>query len=340
MSVAVFGGNAVFLIAGRDGGDRPAWPWGWLLQLVSAAALSLRHRHPWSALAITGSAALLYYPLGFPDSPLGLAFAIVAFTVARDGRRGLAAGGTLLVLAGFPLITLARGGSPGLDTTVGQVVILGAAVVAGEITRARRERAEALVRDRENQERLRIARELHDVMAHQISLISVQAGAALHRRDPDAAFEALEHIRAASGAALREFRTVRGMLRTDASLADRLPDLLAGVRATGLEVRLTGTPPDDLPAALDATAFRIVQESLSNAVNHARPARVTVSVDRRPGELVLDVHDEGQRVARPARNGSGLLGMRERAASVGGEVDAGPAPGGGWHVTATLPDAR
>ncbi|BCJ46948.1 two-component sensor histidine kinase [Actinoplanes ianthinogenes] len=365
VSGAVFGVNAIFLIAGPSGGSLAAWPWGWLLQLVSAGALAWKDRHPRTALAVTGSAALLYYPLGFPDAPLAAGFVIALYTVARDGRRWLAIGDVLVLLAGFPLMALlvhGRDRAFELDTAIGQAAILVATVTAGEISRARRERAEALARDRAAQERLRIARELHDVMAHQISLISVQAGAALHRRDPETAFEALEHIRVASKEALREFRTVLGMLRTesesmprtesegmprtesermppagsasDASLA-RLPDLLAGVRATGVSVRLTGEPPAGLPAEVDAAAFRIVQESLSNVLRHAGATAVEIVIDDTKERLTLRIDDDG--AGSPGAPGNGITGMRERAAALGGQVEAGCGADGGFSVRVELP---
>ncbi|KUL31989.1 sensor histidine kinase [Actinoplanes awajinensis] len=341
--LVVFGVNAVFLLAGPGGEHRQAWPWGWALQVVSAGALLLRHRWPGAVLVVTAGAALLYYPFGFPDSPLGAGFVIALFTVTRAGRRLAAAGGVLLLFAGVPLMAWLIYGDARLiqpAEAVGQVAILLGPVVAGESVRAWRERAEAAVRERETQERLRIARELHDVLAHQISLISVQAGAALHRRDPDGAFEALEHIRAASKQALREFRTVLGVLRDDAprvSLA-RLPELLAEVRAAGVDVRLTGEPPRDLPAAVDAAAFRIVQESLSNVLRHAGARTVRIDIHEAGGRLALRVDDDGAGGV-PAAPGNGLRGMRERVETLGGTVEAGRGPEGGFRVRAELPRA-
>jgi signal transduction histidine kinase len=328
------------------------------LQGVSAAALIARRRHPLAAFAVTGSAALLYYPLGHPDAPLAAGFVIALYTVARDCRRVLALGGMLLLLAGFPLVSLLLHGRPEpIDTTAGVGAVLLATVGAGEAARARRERSEAAERRaaeaeasreetalrREEQERLRIARELHDVMAHQISLISVQAGAALHRRDPDAAFTALEHIRAASGDALREFRSVLQVLRPadearpgGASLA-RLPELLDQVRAAGMEVRLTGDPTAELSPRVGLAAYRIVQESLSNVLRHAGAEVVRVDIRWTHTNLTLHVEDDGAGGQAAAERGHGLRGMAERAEAVGGRVTAGRGPHGGFRVLAELP---
>jgi signal transduction histidine kinase len=353
ISAAVFGVNALFLIGAGAGAI------GWLLQGVSAAALLVRRRHPLAAFAVTGSAALLYYPLGYPDAPLAAGFVIALYTVARDCRRLFALGGMLLLFAGFPLVSLLlHGRLEPADTTVGVGAVLLATVAAGEAARARRERSEAAERRaaeaeasreetalrREEQERLRIARELHDVMAHQISLISVQAGAALHRRDPDAAFTALEHIRVASREALREFRSVLKVLRSadeaepgGASLA-RLPELLDQVRAAGMEVRLTGEPPADLPPGVGLAAYRIVQESLSNVLRHAGAAVVRVDIRCTAANLTLRVDDDG--AGSPTvrgEPGAGLRGMAERAEAVGGRVTVGRGPDGGFRVLAELP---
>jgi signal transduction histidine kinase len=167
-------------------------------------------------------------------------------------------------------------------------------------------------------------------------------------RDRGTASQSLTDIAELASTALAETRGAVGSIRAgepaelepQPGLRD-LDVLVQRLRSPELEIELrrTGSGPAP-PAAVQAAAFRIVQESLSNAVKHARPARVTVDVDRQDGRLVLDVHDEGQRRRTPPGTGTGLLGMRERAASVGGEVDAGPAQGGGWHVTATLPDVR
>ncbi len=333
--------NAVFLLADPGGASRPVWPWGWVLQVVSAGALIFRPWRPVTVLMVTAVAALLYYPLGFPDSPLGAGYVVALFTVARAGNRIAAAVGVVLLLGGVPLMAwLLYGNARMIEpaTAVGQVAILIGPVIVGEVARSWRLRAEAEARDRENRERLRIARELHDVLAHQISLITVQAGAALHRRDPDQAFQALEHIRTASKEALSEFRSVLGILRSgDGPSLARLPGLVAEVRATGVDVQVSGAAPVDLPDAVDAAAFRIVQESLSNVLRHAGASRVTVAIAEAGERLTLAIDDDGRGGA--GTPGNGLKGMTERAAALGGTVTAGRGPDGGFRVRAELPRA-
>jgi signal transduction histidine kinase len=205
-------------------------------------------------------------------------------------------------------------------------------------------------RRRAGEERLRIARELHDVLAHNISLINVQAGVALHLMDeqPGQSRTALVAIKQASNDALRELRSVLDILRqgSDAprsptSGLDSLDGLVANAAAAGLEVRsrVEGTP-RPLPAGVDLAAFRIVQEALTNVTRHAgRPATATVLVAYGDHDLTVQVDDDGEGVdrAHPNGGGNGIRGMRERAATLGGELTAGPRPGGGFRVSAQLP---
>jgi signal transduction histidine kinase len=244
---------------------------------------------------------------------------------------------------------------------VAQVIALAAwllvlATVA-EVIRMRRERALEAERMRDEEarrrvtdERLRIARELHDVLAHNISLINVQAGVALHLMDeqPGQARSALATIKAASKEALGELRSVLGVLRQvdegsprrpTPSLA-RLHDLVTGAQSAGLTVR-TEIEGDvrPLPASVDLAAFRIVQEALTNATRHAGPAATTtVRVTYGPTDLTVLIEDDGR--GAPSMNspgGSGIVGMRERVAAHGGDIEVGPRPGGGFRVRARLP---
>jgi signal transduction histidine kinase len=218
------------------------------------------------------------------------------------------------------------------------------------IARERRERAEA-ERRRADEERLRIARELHDVLAHSISLINVQAGVALALMDerPEQARTALTTIKAASKEALGEVRQVLGTLRTpgDAPRSpapglDRLPELTEQAAAAGLavDVAVEGRA-RRLPPGADLAAFRIVQEALTNVVRHSgsRTARVRLRYDA--GRVEVRVDDDGPAAAGgDSGGGNGLVGMRERAAALGGAVEAGPRADGGFAVRATLPFAR
>jgi YD repeat-containing protein len=204
-----------------------------------------------------------------------------------------------------------------------------------------------------DEERLRIARELHDVVAHTMATINVQAGVAAHvlADRPDAAAQALNSIKAASKDGLRELRAILNVLRQadDADLTQPAPGLaqldtlIAGTAQAGLatSLRVTGEA-RPLPAAADLAAYRIVQESLTNAIRHAGPATATVSLSYDDAGLRIEVADTGRgsgasHAAGSEGSGHGLIGMRERAASVGGVVQAGPAAEGGYRVTARLP---
>ena len=209
--------------------------------------------------------------------------------------------------------------------------------------------AEAEARQRVDEERLRIARELHDVVAHTMATINVQAGVAAHvlAERPEAAAQALQAIKLASKEGLRELRAILNVLR-QADEADptqpapgvaQLDTLIAGAVQAGLATSLSVTGPvRPLPPAVDLAAYRIVQESLTNAIRHAGPATATVSLSYDDAALRIEVADTGRgSLTVSAGGGHGLIGMRERAASVGGAVEAGPADAGGYRVAATLP---
>jgi signal transduction histidine kinase len=213
----------------------------------------------------------------------------------------------------------------------------------------RRGREEATAR-RASDERLAIARDLHDVVAHSISVINVQANTALHLMDrqPDRAREALTAIREVSGQALTELGSVLGALRdTAAPLAPapgvaRLDELAARARAAGFAVSVAAEgAARPLPAGVDAAAYRIVQEALTNAVRHSGGRAASVLLRYSGDDLVIEVSDDGGGAGAGAPgapgSGNGLAGMAERARALGGTVDAGPRPGGGFLVLARLP---
>ncbi|MGH2445205.1 MAG: sensor histidine kinase, partial [Candidatus Limnocylindria bacterium] len=248
---------------------------------------------------------------------------------------------------------------------------LAASYVLGEVSRSRRryleqveQRAIDAERTREEEalrrageERMRIARELHDVLAHNISTINVQAGVAAHLldRQPEQAREALVAINEASREALRELRATLGLLRgvdeedprSPAPGLARLDDLVENLRGTGVEVAVemtgeatgeAGPTPLPLAPATDLAAYRIIQESLTNVGRHARAARVVITLDYQPETLVITVDDDGAGPPGGAPSyGNGLTGMRERAVAAGGELEAGPGPRGGFRVRARLP---
>jgi len=204
-------------------------------------------------------------------------------------------------------------------------------------------------RRRVDAERLRIAREVHDTVAHAIAVINVQAGVTAHVLDkrPQQARETLVTIEQTSARALGELRITLGMLRDADDRRAPTPglgqveELVGMAREAGLDVKLeVASPARELPSATDQAAYRILQESITNAIRHAGPARVTVSLTYGPDDLELRVADDGRGPRdggdRAAR-GQGIVGMRERAALLGGELTAGPRPGGGFQVQASLP---
>jgi signal transduction histidine kinase len=246
------------------------------------------------------------------------------------------------------------------------VVLLGVPLWVGRAAGVRRERGVEEGRRRADEERLRVARELHDVVSHSIAMINFRAGVALHviDRRPEEAKAALEAIRQGSTGAMQELRAALGVLR-DPGGSPRAPgpglaqlgELVAGVAGAGraVEVVVEGDPAE-LPPAADLAAYRVVQESLTNVVRHAGPAAATVRVAYRPDQVVVEVTDNGGESASGRRSepwsrppadgppiptgrvaGRGIAGMRERVAVAGGELDAGPRPGGGFQVTARLP---
>ncbi|MFC6884465.1 MULTISPECIES: sensor histidine kinase [Actinomadura] len=275
--------------------DTPLWPGGAALILVATLPLAVRRRHPVVVLAISGVVSPLYYPMGFPDGPVAFVFLVALFTAAVECRMIVSLLAVIGVDAAFVVVRVVRGGTtddPAAIDDSGTVASLSAflliTVAAGQYVRSRRDRVEAAerraaqaergreeeARRRATEERLRIARELHDVLAHQISLINVQAGAALHRRDdPAQAYASLEAIKHASKETLRELRGVLGVLRqvdeddggaappvSPAPSLSRLDELLEQTSAAGLTVLRAGdlaahTPaPSPAPAPAPASA--------------------------------------------------------------------------------------
>ncbi|MGH2828673.1 MAG: sensor histidine kinase, partial [Actinomycetota bacterium] len=201
--------------------------------------------------------------------------------------------------------------------------------------------------------RARIARELHDVIAHSVGLMTVQAGAAnmVFRKDPDAALSSLASIERTGRQAQGELRRLLGVLRTEGDEGgeltpqpglDRLGELVAQIEEAGVEVAVTVEGDlQDLPTALGLSAYRILQEGLTNVVKHAgRRARSEIAIRRTPRELVLEIADDGRGIlaGNPSTpGGHGLIGMRERVAVFGGRMSTGPSPGGGFCVRVEIP---
>ncbi|MFJ4901171.1 sensor histidine kinase [Streptomyces sp. NPDC088727] len=334
-----------------------------LLLLVSVAVLLVRHRHPVVAVFVSSAAAMVYLGAGYPYGPVFLAVAVGCFSAVVAGHRRAAWSAVGMVWLGHLLVAhwLYRWLPPSGDSAppwgqeVGVAAWVVAIVAAAEFVRVRREqwaaqrmeRADA-ERRRADEERLRMARELHDVLAHSISVINVQAGVglALLDSDPEQARTALTTIKAASKEALGEVRQVLDTLRTpgDAPRApapglDGLPELVEQAASTGLTVTVTTDGARGaVPPGADLAAFRIVQEALTNVVRHSGSRTAEVAVRYEHGRIRLRIDDRGPATGSDAGgSGNGLAGMRERAAALGGTIEAGTRPDGGWRVRAELP---
>ena len=341
---------------------------GYGLLIAGGAVVAVRRRLPVAVFAVTAVCSVVYYGLDFPDGPgwLGLFVALYTLTAVGDGRRSVVtAGAGIAVLA---VCWLVAGADIEPRAAVGWVFFrIGAAVMSaalGESVRSRRfiaiealQRAELAERTRDqeararvDEERLRIAREVHDTVAHAIAIINVQSGVTAHVLDkrPDRAREALETIERTSSRALREMRTLLGVLRDDGD--ERVPypglgqigELTVAAREAGLEVRVSADPaPAAVPSAVGGAVYRILQESITNVLRHAGPTRVTVAVDYDADAVRVRVSDAGpaagDRTPDAGGPGRGIAGMRERCRLLGGDLDAGPLPDGGFAVTARLP---
>jgi signal transduction histidine kinase len=332
----------------------------YLLLAVGPVALLWRWRSPAGVLAVVMASCVVYFALGYPYGPAWLALVVAFWTAVTGGARRAAWVTAFAGLAAyFTLAPLLDRGAPvaGAVTIAAHLGWLLLVLAAAEVATAGRQRRQAAERSRAEEarrrageERMRIARELHDVLAHNISLINVQAGVALHLMDeqPGQASSALQAIKQASNDALGELRSVLDVLRQGDEAPPRAPAsglaqldrLVAGAEATGLAVRtlVEGTP-RPLPAGTDLAAYRIVQESLTNVTRHAGPAGATVLVRYGAGDLTVQVDDDGRgpAAATGPGNGNGIRGMRERVAALGGELSAGARPGGGFRVLARLP---
>jgi signal transduction histidine kinase len=335
---------------------RPLGPVDWALLVVGPVALIARHRHPVLVLWVTFAAMLSPSVSGFCH----LSFVVAFFVAATAGERYVA---WLALALAFVwriwLAPLAYGyGIPGLTDMLLLAGWLLALAIAAEATRIRAERAAVTRASRQierrrhqSEERLRVARDLHDVIGHNISLINVQASMGLDLLDsqPEQARAALSAIKSASKEALEELRTMLTTLRRDDEAAprapapglDRLPELIELTRAAGIsvDVEVAGSALP-LPAAVDLAAYRIIQESLTNVARHAGRARVTVRVTYDDAGVWLQIDDDGTAPydqAPAIGTGSGITGMRERADALGGNLSAGFRRDGGFRVSARLP---
>ncbi|HEX6077312.1 MAG TPA: sensor histidine kinase [Micromonosporaceae bacterium] len=331
---------------------------GYLLLVVGPLALVFRRRFPVWVLAVNAVAVTGYLVLGYRYGPVFLSVVMALLNAVWQGRRQAA---WLIGTAG-PVVALVlqylvgRAPGPSLASTLGSLAWVLVVLLVAEAVRFRRERLAEAERAQEqrarqvaDEERLRIARELHDVLAHNISMINIQAGVALHLADelPEPARTALQAIKDASRDTLRELRATLGVLRRvdehaprdPAPSLRRLDALLARTTAAGITVRkqVVGTP-RPLPAGTDLAAYRIIQEALTNAHRHAAASTVWVRVEYEDARLTLAVEDDGTGdTADTDGSGTGIAGMRERARALGGSLAAGPRRGGGFRVHAVLP---
>ena len=358
-----------------DGPVRPLTDFGnlgFVLLILSGLVLVVRRRWPATVFVLAALASLVYFALGFSDGPgwIGLFLALYTLTAYGDGRRSvaLAGGGITVLTTGW----LVAGSDPEPRAAIGWVFFrIAASIMAaalGESVRTRRVvAAEALelaaqaertreeeARSRVEAERLRIAREVHDTVAHSIAIINVQAGVTAYMIDkrPERAREALLTIEQTSAQALHEMRAVLGVLRDPDN--GRVPrpgvgqvdELTAMAREAGLDVELEmPSPATPLPTAVDHTVYRILQEAITNVIRHVGPTQVRVALAYGADALEVRVTDEGVPDAPRAGSvdsGSGepgrrLVGMRERCVLLGGELTAGRRACGGFEVLARLP---
>lgn len=350
------------LLLADEPGARSADGGAYALLVAAAVPLVLRRRWPRAVLGVVAGAAIVSFALGYPGGPVTIPLMAAIYVTAAAGQRWWAwLAATLFagvgavvrgVVEGDPLVSVALN-----SALFVLVALLGDAVDSRRALRrevdARLRRAEA-EREREAQrrvrdERTRIARELHDVMAHTIATMTVQAGAAADALDdsPEEARTALCTINDSGRQAMGELRATVSLLRDGPQPTPRppapglaeLPALVDAAAGEGLATSLCSTVDDQrLPAATQLTVYRIVQEALTNVIRHAHASAVTVSVDPHAGEVVVAVDDDGRGAAANDDDGFGLQGMRERAEALGGRLTAGPGTAGGYRVEARLPN--
>ncbi|WP_173056300.1 sensor histidine kinase [Phytohabitans houttuyneae] len=332
-----------------------------VLLVLSGLILVVRRRWPLQVFVFEVATSVMYYGSGYPDGPnwVGVFIALYTVTAYGDLRWAWVVRAGLVTLVGGWVVAAVMyppdiGWLAFRIGTATMAAVLGASVrMRRELAAEAQERAERAERTREEEarrrvdaERLHIAREVHDTVAHAIAVINVQAGVTAHVLDkrPEQVRETLRTIELTSARALRELRATLGVLRdTEDGRAptpglDRVEELAGLAREAGLDVKVdVAAPPRELPSAVDQAAYRILQESITNAIRHAGPARVTVEVQYQPSDLRIRVTDDGSGCDGGGGAGRGIEGMRERCALLGGDLTAGPRTGGGFEVYARLP---
>jgi signal transduction histidine kinase len=355
--VAVAGGLTVMAVAQCVGQERGAAATATALMGTAAVGLGARRAEAVMVLAAVSVVGQSLWRPGDPVFGSFLALMAAFYLLARHRTWRAVAGGAAVTAAAL-LVLLLRDPRPFVPVElVFPLAYFGAATTAGRLVRGRDQHAQALLgaaareaaaRERATvaEERARIARDMHDVVAHSVSLLVVQAesAAAVLPHDPVRAAAQVERAADSGRQALDELRRVLGVLRapaaSDVVAQPGLPDLhaLAGaVRDTGRAVRLEVEPGlEDVPVGLQLSAYRVVQEALTNACRHGAAQQIDICVERRGDQLAVEVVDDGAGGAAAA-DGHGIAGMRERMRAYHGQVEAGPRPGGGWRVRATAP---
>ncbi|THV41734.1 sensor histidine kinase [Glycomyces buryatensis] len=331
-------------------------PLGWAATVIACAALFFRNTFPLTVTFITLVCSIVYYPASSIDGPVLVTYVVALFTLAA---RGHVVAAWSVTSVSFAALIIPEWISGFVHMSVVETYLLAgwfvAIVAFGSMVashRAYRAQAETAIREGERrsvaEERLRIARELHDAVGHHLSLINVQTSAALRKlkKNPTYSTEAtLGVIAETSQLSLRELRAMVGVLReagVDSPTGpgpslEQLPPLVAAAESAGIEVVLRRDGRAELPVAVDAAAFRVAQEALTNVVRHAGARHVEVDVVIGTSTLALRIADDGDAKGGKPIAGNGLTGMRERAESLGGTFDAGPREDGGFIVEATWP---
>ena len=366
LDVFLAGVFAALIVGATTGQDHNLGPGQVLFIGLMAAPLGFRRVWPLGVLAVTTVVAAAYGLLGYPGGPIytGVIFAVYTVGTRLPRNQALIAAGASMavVFAGV----FAGDGMNGIETPIHLLFVSwGFAVVfIGDAARNRGRYVESLkerarqaeetrdeeARRRVAEERVRIARDIHDAVGHSLATITVQAaaGAKLFESEPERAFEALTAIRETSKHALRDLGATLNVLRPGEEAAPREPspgvaDFAALLRApatAGIDVKTEFEgEPYPLPGAVDVAAYRILQESLTNVIRHAKASCAEVAVRYEPEFMELEVRDDGAAPVRANGHGHGLTGMRERAESLGGSFTAGPLPGGGYRVWTRLPTA-
>ncbi|MEO3780401.1 sensor histidine kinase [Micromonospora sp. B11E3] len=345
----------VGLVVQARGVDTAAEWTALLAVLVSSGALYLRRRHPAAVGVVALAAVGAYGALLHRPGPIMLVFVVALYTVVDEGHLAVAMGLGLASVVAFAVADSyhrsADGGNGATLLHAGWLV----AVIVG-VTRNRQaylaeaqarvlaaeQRTEEEARRRATEERLRIARELHDALGHHLSLINVQASAALHRPDPDRSTQALTAIKQTSKETLQELRTTLGLLRQESAAPaaptpglNRLYELVTTAGRSGLEIHTELTETRPLPPEVDLAAYRIVQEALTNVTRHAGATSAVIRIRPDHGDVLVEVEDDG--AGAPGPPGNGILGMGERVRALSGSLSTGPGPDGGFRVCARLP---